>query len=40
VLRERTGLPIIRGDDPFTAVCYGAGKALDDLELLRQVSFE
>jgi rod shape-determining protein MreB and related proteins len=40
VLRERTGLPIIRSDDPFTAVVYGAGKALDDLELLKQVSFE
>ena len=40
VLRERTGLPIIRSDDPFTAVCYGAGKALDDLELLKQVSFD
>jgi len=40
VLRERTGLPIIRSDDPFTAVVYGAGKALDDLELLKQVSFD
>ena len=40
VLRDRTGLPIMRSDDPFTAVVYGAGKALDDLELLRDVSFE
>jgi rod shape-determining protein MreB len=40
VLRDRTGLPIMRSDDPFTAVVYGAGKALDDLELLREVSFE
>ena len=40
VLREQTGLPIIRGDDPYTAVVHGAGRALDDLELLRQVSFE
>jgi hypothetical protein len=30
----------MRSDDPFTAVVYGAGKALDDLELLREVSFE
>jgi rod shape-determining protein MreB len=40
VLRDRTGLPIMRSDDPFTAVVYGAGKALDDLDLLKQVSFE
>jgi rod shape-determining protein MreB len=40
VLREQTGLPIIRSDDPFTAVVHGAGYALDDMELLRQVSFE
>ena len=35
-----TGLPIMRSDDPYTAVVYGAGKALDDLDLLKQVSFE
>src|SRR5512134_668394 len=40
VLRDRTGLPIMRSDDPYTAVVYGAGKALDDLDLLKQVSFE
>ncbi len=40
VLREQTGLPIIRSDDPYTAVVHGAGFALDDMELLRQVSFE
>ncbi len=40
VLREQTGLPIIRSDDPYTAVVHGAGYALDDMELLRQVSFE
>ena len=37
---QRTGLPIMRSDDPYTAVVYGAGKALDDLDLLKQVSFE
>ncbi len=40
VLREQTGLPIIRSDDPYTAVVHGAGYAVDDMELLRQVSFE
>ncbi len=32
--------PVAAAADPFTAVVYGAGKALDDLELLRDVSFE
>ena len=40
VLRQETKLPILRSDDPFTAVVHGAGKALDDLDLLKQVSFE
>src|SRR5262249_37955247 len=40
VLRERTGLPIIRSDDPFTAVVYGPGKAPAAPALLKQVSFE
>ncbi len=38
VLREETKLPILRSEDPFTAVVHGAGKALDDLTLLRQVA--
>ncbi len=37
LLRAETKLPIVRGDDPFTAVVTGAGKALDSLELLRDV---
>ncbi len=38
VLREETKLPILRSDDPFTAVVHGAGRALEDLALLRQVA--
>ena len=38
LLRAETKLPIVRGEDPFTAVAMGAGKALDSLELLRDVS--
>jgi rod shape-determining protein MreB len=38
VLREETQLPIIRGEDPYSAVVQGAGKALDDLTLLREVA--
>ncbi len=38
LLRAETKLPIVRSEDPFTAVATGAGKALDSLELLREVS--
>ena len=38
LLREETRLPILRSEDPFTAVVHGAGKALDDLALLREVA--
>jgi rod shape-determining protein MreB len=37
-LSHETGLPIIVSDDPLTAVAIGAGKALDELELLKKVS--
>ena len=29
LLRQETRLPILRSEDPYTAVVYGAGKALD-----------
>lgn len=38
LLREETGLPIIRAEDPFTAVAMGTGRCLDELELLREVT--
>jgi rod shape-determining protein MreB len=38
LLRQETKLPIVRGDDPFTAVAAGAGKALDNINLLREVA--
>ena len=38
VLRQETKLPILRSEDPFTAVVHGAGRALENLELLRQVA--
>ena len=37
LLREETGLPVMLADDPVTCVVLGAGKALDELPLLRQV---
>jgi rod shape-determining protein MreB len=38
VLRQETKLPILRSEDPYTAVVHGAGKALDNLGLLREVA--
>ena len=38
LLREETGLPVALADDPLTAVVKGAGKALDELSLLREVA--
>lgn len=38
LLREETGLPVALADDPLTAVVRGAGKALDELSLLREVA--
>ena len=38
VLRSETKLPILRSEDPFTAVVHGAGKALEDLKLLKEVA--
>jgi len=37
-LREETGLPVTLADDPLTAVVMGAGKALDEISLLKEVA--
>lgn len=37
LLREETGLPITIADDPLSAVVLGAGKALDEIDLLKEV---
>ncbi len=38
LLREETGLPVRLAEDPLGAVVMGAGKALEELEILRQVA--
>ncbi len=38
VLRQETKLPILRSEDPFTAVVHGAGKSLNNMSLLRDVA--
>jgi rod shape-determining protein MreB len=38
LLHEETDLTITVSDDPLTCVAYGAGKLLDELDLLRRVA--
>ena len=38
LLKEETGLPVTLADDPLTAVVLGAGKALDEIALLKEVA--
>src|SRR5438477_57323 len=37
LLREETGLPVFLAEDPLSSVVMGAGKALESLDILRQV---
>lgn len=39
-LREETQLPVFLTEDPLTTVVMGAGKLLDDLDLLKKISLE
>ena len=39
LLSERTGLPVVVCDDPLCAVAIGSGKVLEEIELLRNVTF-
>ncbi len=39
-IREETGLPVVVAEDPLAAVVLGAGKVLEDIELLRKVAIE
>jgi rod shape-determining protein MreB len=38
LLREETGVPVMVCDDPISAVVLGSGRALDHIELLKQVT--
>jgi len=40
LLREETGLLVTLADDPLTAVVMGAGKVLEELSLLRNVTVD
>jgi len=39
-LREETQLPVFLTEDPLTSVVMGAGKLLNDVDLLRKISLE
>jgi rod shape-determining protein MreB len=39
-LREETQLPVFVTDDPLTSVVLGAGKLLNDLDLLRKIALD
>ncbi len=38
LLREETGLPVLIAEDPISSVVIGSGRALDAIELLREVA--
>jgi rod shape-determining protein MreB len=40
LVREETGLPITVADDPLCAVARGAGMALDELDVLKEVTIQ
>jgi rod shape-determining protein MreB len=39
-LREETQLPVFVTDDPLTSVVLGAGRLLDDLDLLKKIALD
>jgi len=40
LLREVTGLPVTRAEDPMSCVALGAGKVLDDYKLLKEIEID
>jgi len=40
LLVEETGMPIIVADDPLSSVVLGSGRALDNLEILREIAID
>lgn len=40
LLRERTGLPVTVAENPLSCVVLGSGRALDELDLLKQITVD
>ena len=38
LINDATGLPVSVAEDPLTSVVLGSGKALDELDLLKEVT--
>jgi rod shape-determining protein MreB len=38
LLREETGLPVMVAEEPLNCVVLGSGKALDEVDLLKEVA--
>ena len=38
IIREETQLPVTIADDPLTCVVKGAGKVLDEIKLIKEVT--
>ncbi len=38
LIREETGVPVLIAEDPLSCVAIGCGKALDELDLLREIA--
>jgi rod shape-determining protein MreB len=38
LFKEKTGLPVSLAEDPLTCVVRGCGKALENIDLLKQVT--
>ncbi|MDH3346659.1 MAG: rod shape-determining protein [Desulfobulbaceae bacterium] len=39
-LKEETGMPIIVADDPLSSVVLGSGKALDNIDILKEIAID
>ncbi|MDH3328086.1 MAG: rod shape-determining protein [Desulfobulbaceae bacterium] len=40
LLKDETGMPIIVADDPLSSVVLGSGRALDNIEILREIAID
>jgi rod shape-determining protein MreB len=40
LLKDETGMPIIVAEDPLSSVVLGSGQALDNLEILREITID
>ena len=39
LIAEKTGIPVIYAEDPLSSIVLGAGKALENIDLLSKVEY-